>query len=264
MTIEELNARIEKKNKDIEKIQKRIDKWNDNKNSEKAFRKEYSWLNSFEERYDELKENWIKECDTEIRKATRDLNENLATLKKYQEQLDKLNTFNKEDKIDVIWDFLNEWEEKAYNWYLNNAQEYFELKQKENEEYQDWKEEHSYINRYSLQNYFRKEYYRNIPDFTQSITRFKYDNHICVDYDINERELKETLSKEKEAKYQYLIARVQSIVGNIVNADYLRIGSNGEINGYIEGTDGKCSVQTISAGGYNIQCFHYRVLVHKI
>jgi hypothetical protein len=44
----------------------------------------------------------------------------------------------------------------------------------------------------------------------------------------------------------------------------LRIDSIGEINGIIQGTISNAKVRTITAGGYNIQCFHYRVLVNKI
>lgn len=32
----------------------------------------------------------------------------------------------------------------------------------------------------------------------------------------------------------------------------------------IQGENGKCKIETIYAGGYNIQCLHYRVLVHKV
>ena len=39
---------------------------------------------------------------------------------------------------------------------------------------------------------------------------------------------------------------------------------NGEINGIAEGEKGRAKVETIGAGGYNIQCYHFRVLVNKI
>ena len=38
----------------------------------------------------------------------------------------------------------------------------------------------------------------------------------------------------------------------------------GDINGIIVGTEGKAKIQTIGAGGYNIQCFHFRTLIHEI
>ena len=31
----------------------------------------------------------------------------------------------------------------------------------------------------------------------------------------------------------------------------------------MSGNKGKCKIETIGAGGYNIQCFHFRILVHE-
>ena len=58
--------------------------------------------------------------------------------------------------------------------------------------------------------------------------------------------------------------RVSKICGKITNADELLVGTRGDINGIIEGENGKAEVRTIEAGGYNIQCFHFRVLVNKV
>lgn len=53
-------------------------------------------------------------------------------------------------------------------------------------------------------------------------------------------------------------------VGTITDAAALYIGPEGDINGIIVGTEGKAKIQTIGAGGYNIQCFHFRTLIHEI
>ena len=50
----------------------------------------------------------------------------------------------------------------------------------------------------------------------------------------------------------------------ITDAAALYIGPEGDINGIIVGTEGKAKIQTIGAGGYNIQCFHFRTLIHEI
>lgn len=84
-------------------------------------------------------------------------------------------------------------------------------------------------------------------------------------HDEQEREtwLERAMEEEKRAKLLDLIGRIMSTVGTITDAAALRIGPEGDINGYIEGTEGKAKIQTIGAGGYNIQCFHFRTLIHE-
>lgn len=81
-------------------------------------------------------------------------------------------------------------------------------------------------------------------------------------------EARETLAnwmdEEKRAKLLDLIGRIMSTVGTITDAATLYIGPEGDINGIIVGTEGKAKIQTIGAGGYNIQCFHFRTLIHEI
>lgn len=75
--------------------------------------------------------------------------------------------------------------------------------------------------------------------------------------------LERTMEEEKRAKLLDLIGRIMSTVGTITDASALYIGPEGDINGYIVGTEGKAKIQTIGAGGYNIQCFHFRTLIHE-
>ena len=76
--------------------------------------------------------------------------------------------------------------------------------------------------------------------------------------------LEKTMEEEKRAKLLDLIGRIMSTVGTITDAAALYIGPEGDINGIIVGTEGKAKIQTIGAGGYNIQCFHFRTLIHEI
>jgi len=69
------------------------------------------------------------------------------------------------------------------------------------------------------------------------------------------------LTKQVDIKRKQFVSKVKNIVGEITDASGLRIGVDGNINGNVIGTDNTCSVQSIYAGGYNIQCLHYRVLV---
>lgn len=61
-----------------------------------------------------------------------------------------------------------------------------------------------------------------------------------------------------------LVSRIKKEVGQITNAGDLHISNNGEINGIVHGDKGTVNVETVSAGGFNVQCFHYRVLVKPV
>ena len=75
--------------------------------------------------------------------------------------------------------------------------------------------------------------------------------------------LERQIEQDKKFKMLDLINRINHIVGTITDAQYLSISPEGNLNGYIVGEKGKAKVETIGAGGYAIQCFHYRTLVHK-
>ena len=56
--------------------------------------------------------------------------------------------------------------------------------------------------------------------------------------------------------------RVQKVVGEITDWNLFISGSH--LNGTVTGTRCMAKVETIIAGGYNIQCLHNRVLVNRI
>ncbi len=72
-----------------------------------------------------------------------------------------------------------------------------------------------------------------------------------------------SLEEEKKAKILDLMNRIEKITGKIVDAKSLNIGYKGDLEGVIIGEEGKAKINTIGAGGYNIQCFHFRTLIHE-
>lgn len=60
-----------------------------------------------------------------------------------------------------------------------------------------------------------------------------------------------------------LYNRVKEITGEVTDCRYLHWGGKC-LDGYVVGKAGKAKVETIGAGGYNIQRYHLRVLVHKV
>ena len=87
----------------------------------------------------------------------------------------------------------------------------------------------------------------------------------CYDsYEQGAAKLKADLRDEANRKYDFIIERVNAICGTITDASGLKVGAKGDLNGNIVGERGTAHVQTIGAGGYNIQCFHFRTLVHEV
>lgn len=58
-----------------------------------------------------------------------------------------------------------------------------------------------------------------------------------------------------------LVERVENRVGKVTDWSDIHFGMNGMLNGRVTGNLGSVYVETIGAGGYNIQRFHYRVLL---
>lgn len=72
------------------------------------------------------------------------------------------------------------------------------------------------------------------------------------------------LDKEASCKKVDIIDRCNDKAGGIDEVEWTYIGPDGRINGIISGPKGRFSIKSIFAGGYNIQCLHVRVLVHKL
>jgi hypothetical protein len=107
----------------------------------------------------------------------------------------------------------------------------------------------------------RRELWKTYDRFRQAV-KLLYN----IEFPINKREEKlgSYLDKEVERKKKNLILRIEKKAGKIVDGKDIHIGDDGEINGVIHGETAIVNVRTISAGGYNIQCFHYRVLVKEV
>lgn len=234
-------------------------------------------------------------CDYEDKvEAVRNTEKKIEDIKS---MIDKITTqidieVNKDNFINntappVILEFLENWKRLAYSWYQNRYNQLVEFrKTKKNEVYQ--------VKMSSIANDDRYANYRgrNLSDYDMvnllprkpiedELKRLKLDYSslhkaelafgteaikLASMYNDKERHdyLMDMLEKEKRSLLFDLLDRITKVTGEIVNASDLELSVNGQINGIVVGKKGTVHVETIGAGGYNIQCFHFRTLVKPV
>lgn len=299
MTKEELQKRIEKKENDVKKIEKRITKWTRGMKPEavevvkvfgalsygsleysKAFAAYKAYKASHANDPEVENEYFTAPSISEAYQAYRDLQDATATMQKYQTQLATMNNFQEAEKIQVIWDFLRNWRKEAYDYYINNIKLYCKLKQEYKEKFNTWvasQDAKEYLD--SMKNYpewkkewmleksFDKKYYAPISNLVIQLTTNPY--HSVWD----DKKLNDILDKDVRNKYEDFIKRISEKAGNIKDVSQLKMAPNGIINGVVVGDKARVRVETITAGGYNAgvivnvkhgQILHYRVLVQVI
>lgn len=268
MEIEKLKERIEKKEIQITKIDKRINKW-----ASKCTKDEQDAIKELWDKKYAAFANWAKEYgvanggdEYELWSAYRDKFEAVTQLNNYKNALQFEEAKAGEEKIKVLMDFLADWKAKVIEYIENNvekAKEYYKL----SSEYADL-----HNNRWKyLENHTREEFNTKLKELSEKSKKVQkqIDPLTLQAYNVyndtlNYNYLNKELDKDVEAKYFNMVSRVTKIVGNITDASGLHIGKDGNINGIIVGDLGKARLETIGAGGYNIQVYHFRLLVKPI
>lgn len=97
-------------------------------------------------------------------------------------------------------------------------------------------------------------------DWKEFSKKWKYSRQ--MDLSRTEEEFRKINEREATLWMLDLYRRVKDITGDITDASDIRFAGKA-LNGTITGKNGIARVETIGAGGYNIQRFHLRVLVHK-
>lgn len=245
MTIEFINKRIEGKEKEIAKLEKKMERIRKAEAS--------NWEN-----------NPYYYGERDIRITTRELEQARKALEDYQKMLtaetEKANSRN----IQVIIDFLNDWQARVRAYHLESLPRYIEARTewyRIDREYCD--------NWHHIWNEGTKEEYKEFKEAHRRAEKnFRSAWNWLTPYiekdSINLEKLNKDLQREADAKYDDIIERTNEITGTITDASFLHIGAKGDLNGYIIGERGKAKVETIGAGGYNIQCYHFRTLIHKM
>ena len=285
--IEKVNGTLERHKSRLEKIKKSINEYGvdlENYNKYDYRNNDDLWelLYDYEYKLDDVKNN-----EKKLKELYKDLEKYTNLLEVERKKKDDINNLIP----DCLKQFLEQWKNKCKEYYTDLANRLIEVSFKEyevtKEELQklyvtktDFKtREKKIIRRYEdseLDNIIEDSYLndiasyqirqRYIEDFREKY--FTTDLMVIdkiIDYNtINFEALEKILNNEVEAKKEMFIERIKEVVGVIEDLTDLSIGDNGEINGIVIGKKCKARVQTIGAGGYNIQCYHFRVLVNKI
>ena len=251
MNIEELNIKIEKKKADIIKRQNITLKFEE----------------KLEKSTDDFDKRWLKGDIKTSNFKLKDLETQLENLYKQKE---KLKTKFDIERIPVIEEFLEQWKVKSIEWYTQNYKsllEYITEYSNKQRQFEEWKREkniYNYNNKEAKEKEIElgidyKTYMNTMKMRFGGLTQKLYDNRKNW-----QQVLEKEIESEKNNKRVLFVSRVKEITGTITDATNLSIGGNGEINGLVIGEKGKAKVETISAGGWNIQCWHFRVLVKEV
>ena len=246
-SIEFLQKRVEGKEAEIVKLNKKL---------ERILKAEASgW-----------KDNPYCYFERDKRITTKDLENAEKALADYKAKLDiEIEKSNSRD-VKVLVDFLENWKARTIEYFKAEKERYTVAKVEyyaKDREYSERLEE------------IRKEFHFNSPEYKALYKeRRDFDKNFesrwrhVTQFNHGDKSWEETLERdielEKNRKYDDIIERVNKIVGTITDASDLRVGAKGDINGIIVGDRSKANVKTIGAGGYNIQIFHFRTLVHEV
>lgn len=210
----------------------------------------------------------IEILEEDIERLHKDVDGLQEKLQKYEADLQVIIEKENSRDIKVILDFLEQWKEDCKSYYIKHTEDWIRTLMdyyREDKKYCDWFNHH-FTGRKDKD--LMKEMKRPVEEAKEIHSRFSFLDRYMEGknsgYVLNMELLQKDLDQEANSKYDFIIERTNAIVGQITDASNLTIGEKGDLNGYIIGTKGTAKVQTIGAGGYNIQCFHFRTLIHEM
>lgn len=250
MNTETLTKRISSIEKNLEKLNKKLEKI----------------LKAEESNYEENNPYYYNEIDKKY--TLRDIEENNSKLEQYKKELEISIEKDNSKNIPAIIDFLNNWGEKIYSYISNGLVEVY----KQLDRIRSYKAYSDDFNRESKiynEMIHGKHEYKEVNGkrvkVKSQVGQYEYVlSYMHYNIKTSLKDLKNLIEKEKNSKYNFIIERTNKIVGEITDASNLRVGEKGDLNGIIIGTKGKASVNTVGAGGYNVQEFHFRTLIKEV
>lgn len=224
----------------------------------------------------------------DLRRTLKDIDEVQKALDDYKAKLAVEEEKAQSRNVPAILEFLEDWKRRVFGYYDKGLKAAFEEREKVYKlgrateglrygtlEYKEAREAYEKAHKA----YYAKlhGYYRDLTPEEKKMPEYRYkhqikikegeweyiDHYFLQTYEESIAKLQADLNEEANRKYDFIIERTTEITGKITDASGLGIGAKGDLNGYIIGEKGTAKVQTIGAGGYNIQCFHFRTLINK-
>lgn len=269
-TLEFIQKRIDGKEKEIEKLEKKM---------ERILKAESTNWEVNPYFYNENDKKWTQKYIDDAK----------ASLEDYKNQLEVIKQKDASRNVPAILEFLNLWKNRVVDHYTRGlkvyfdeynevrrlGKEYWDIQYNYNDPTRKEKEQvyetardifygkcHGYYERKYFTNRWGKQDYKDVKVKDGEYEWLRPYNN----YEENEAyaRLQKDVDEEAKRKYDFIIERTNRVVGQITDASGLYISDNFELNGIIIGTNGKARVETITAGGWNIQCEHFRTLIHPI
>ena len=255
-SIEYIQKRVEGKEKEIAKLEKKM---------ERILKAQATgW---------EVNPYWYHEDD--LKWTARDIERAKATLEKYKADLNTAQEKANSRNVTAILEFLEMWKKQVTKFYHKTFEKYPEAYEQHREEMKQYnlshfeerklkKENEEEYNRYKSAKEAEVEGFKIRFGFLQPYIERKWVDSNTYKWLFDEEKFQKDINEEANRKYDNIIERTNEITGTITDATGLEVGDKGELDGYVIGERGTAHVHTIGAGGYNIQCYHFRVLVHEV